>query len=135
MARTPFDPRVVRPACPDHPGSKVRLDGYKHCRWSPAHPWLACEWHPTKNTLRPDEVSRASAREAVWVCEGGHEWAAVIYSRTLSSSGCPECAKATGPAKSKAAKQRKRRDADDRAEGKVATLIPLGALAVGDEPF
>jgi hypothetical protein len=37
MARTPFDPRIVRPACPKHPGSKVRLDGYKRCGWSSAH--------------------------------------------------------------------------------------------------
>lgn len=29
-------------------------------------PWLAREWHPTKNELRPDQVSRASAREVVW---------------------------------------------------------------------
>lgn len=117
--------------CPFHMGNRVHpaesLAAY--------YPALAHEWHPTKNTLRPDEVSRASAREIAWVCEHGHEWAAAIYSRTLSGSGCPECAKVIGPAKSKAAKQRKRRDADARAEAKVATLIPLGALAAGDEPF
>jgi hypothetical protein len=28
-------------------------------------PWLALEWHPTRNALRPDQVTRASAREVV----------------------------------------------------------------------
>jgi hypothetical protein len=27
----------VRPACPRHPASRVQLDGYVHCAWSPAH--------------------------------------------------------------------------------------------------
>lgn len=37
MPRTPFDPTVVRPPCPRHPDGRVRLDGFEHCRWSPAH--------------------------------------------------------------------------------------------------
>lgn len=37
MARIPFDPTIVRPPCPKHPGSRVRLDGFEHCRWSPLH--------------------------------------------------------------------------------------------------
>jgi hypothetical protein len=37
MARTTFDPTIVRPSCPDHPGSRVRLDGYRRCEWSVAH--------------------------------------------------------------------------------------------------
>ncbi len=27
----------VRPVCPRHPGSRVRLDGYVHCAWSEAY--------------------------------------------------------------------------------------------------
>ena len=118
-------------SCPYHMGNRVHpaesLAAY--------YPWLAREWHPTRNVLRPDEVSRASAREAIWLCENGHEWPAVIYSRTLSNSGCPECAKVIGPAKSKAAKQRKRREAEARAEAQIMTLIPIADLVAGDEPF
>jgi hypothetical protein len=36
MPRTKADPTVVRPPRPEHPGSRVRLDGYRHCEWSPA---------------------------------------------------------------------------------------------------
>lgn len=48
MARTPFDPAVVRPPCPRHPGSLIRLDGYWHCRWSPHHrrPRFRCVTEP-----------------------------------------------------------------------------------------
>ena len=55
--------------CPFHMGNRVHPAGSL-----PAYfPWLAREWHPTRNELRPDQVSRASAREAVWRCEPGHE--------------------------------------------------------------
>ena len=37
MARTRADPTVVRPSCPKHPGSRVRLDGFERCCWSDAH--------------------------------------------------------------------------------------------------
>lgn len=37
MARTKSDPTVVRPRCPEHPDDRVWLDGFEHCRWSPAH--------------------------------------------------------------------------------------------------
>jgi hypothetical protein len=118
-------------SCPYHMGNRVHpaesLANY--------YPWLALQWHPTKNALRPDEVTRASGRRVVWVCEQGHEWPAVIYSRTLSNSGSPECAKVIGPAKSKAAKQQKRREAEERVEAQVASLIPPDELAAGDESF
>jgi hypothetical protein len=62
------------------------------------HPWLAREWHPTRNALRPDQVSRASAREIIWRCEQGHEWRAAFYQRTLSHTGCPDCYRLAGAA-------------------------------------
>jgi hypothetical protein len=37
MARTKADPTVVRPRCPEHPDSRVRLDGYRRAQWSDAH--------------------------------------------------------------------------------------------------
>src|SRR3990170_6530054 len=41
-------------------------------------PWLALEWHPSRNDLRPDQVTRASAREVVWRCERGPEWSTAV---------------------------------------------------------
>jgi hypothetical protein len=53
-------------------------------------PDLASQWHPTKNTDSPYQLSRSSNKKAWWVCEKGHEWQAPIYSRT--KHGCPYCA-------------------------------------------
>jgi hypothetical protein len=90
--------------CPYHMGNRVHpaesLAAY--------FPWLALEWHPTRNELRPDEVARASAREVVWRCEHGHEWSAAVYQRTLSKSGCPECYRLEAAKRSRAGKQRAR---------------------------
>lgn len=97
-------------ACPYHMGNRVHpaesLAAY--C------PWLAREWHASRNTLRPDQVSRASAREVVWRCELGHEWSAAVYQRTLSGSGCPECCRLEAAERSAAGKRRAR-EARERA--------------------
>ncbi len=56
-------------------------------------PALAKDWHPTKNgDLKPSKVSVGSKREVWWKCEKGHEWEAVISSRS-NGCGCPECIK------------------------------------------
>ncbi len=97
-------------ACPFHMGIRVHpaesLAAY--------YPWLAREWHPSRNALRPDQVSRASAREVVWRCELGHEWSAAVYQRTLSGSGCPECYQLEAAERSQAGKRRAR-EARERA--------------------
>ena len=54
------------------------------------HPHLAKEWHPTKNELTSHEVTQSSGKKAWWVCEHGHEWEAIISSRTRGD-GCPYC--------------------------------------------
>jgi hypothetical protein len=81
-------------ACPFHTGVRVHptesLAAY--------YPWLAGEWHPERNDLRPDQVTRASAREIIWRCVAGHEWSAPVYQRTLSGSGCPVCYRAEAAA-------------------------------------
>lgn len=114
--------------CPFHMGNKVHpsesLAAY--------FPWLEKERHPTKNAFRPDQVTRASGREAHWICEVGHEWSAVVYSRMLSASGCPECFRLGSPAKSKAGVKagvrRRRKATDQRAEVQIASLVadPVG---------
>lgn len=99
----------VGSGCPYHMGIRVHpaesLAAY--------FPWLAREWHPTRNTLRPDQVTRASARLVVWRCELGHEWTAAVYQRTLSRSGCPECYRSEAAARSEAGRERARRLRDE----------------------
>jgi hypothetical protein len=91
--------------CPYHMGIRVHpaesLAAY--------FPWLAREWHPTRNMLRPDQVTRASGRLVVWRCDLGHEWTAAVYQRTLSRSGCPECYHLEASARSTAGRERARR--------------------------
>ena len=55
------------------------------------NPGLAAQWHPTKNHLKPTEVTCGSSKKAWWICPQGHEWQAVIKSRN-AGSGCPYCA-------------------------------------------
>ena len=113
-------------ACPYHMGNRVHpaesLAAY--------YPWLAREWHPTRNELRPDQVTRASAREIVWRCELGHDWSAAVYQRTLSGSGCPDCYRLEAAARSRAGRERARR-AHDTAE--AAKVISLRVLASDGE--
>ena len=91
--------------CPYHMGIRVHpaesLAAY--------FPWLAREWHATRNALRPDQVTRASGRLIVWRCDLGHEWAAAVYQRTLSRSGCPECYRLEATARSTGGRERARR--------------------------
>ena len=54
-------------------------------------PEIAKEWHPTKNgNITPENVSFASNKSFVWLCEKGHEWKAIVNSRTRGA-GCPYC--------------------------------------------
>ena len=108
-------------ACPYHMAVRVHpsesLAAY--------FPWLAGEWHPTRNALRPDQVTRASGREVVWRCELGHEWSAAVYQRTLSASGCPDCYQLAAAARSEAGKARVRRARDTAAMARIVALPPL----------
>ena len=56
-----------------------------------AYPIIAKEWHKTKNkNLTPKDVTPGSGRKVWWKCKKGHEWEAVIASRSRGI-GCPEC--------------------------------------------
>ena len=55
------------------------------------YPALAKEWHPTKNKdLTPLDVTPGSNKKVWWKCMKGHEWDAVINSRS-QGCGCPFC--------------------------------------------
>ena len=56
-------------------------------------PELIMEWHPTmNNSVRPKDVTPGSGKRVWWLCQEGHEWQAVVYSRSRGS-GCPHCYK------------------------------------------
>lgn len=57
--------------------------------------FLLKEWNDTKNwPLTPSNVSKGSGKKVSWICDKGHEWQAVISSRTNSHrpGKCPYCA-------------------------------------------
>lgn len=55
-------------------------------------PSVAQEWHPTRNDKStPETVSYGSKLKAWWKCAKGHEWDAVISSRTNLAAQCPIC--------------------------------------------
>ena len=60
------------------------------------NPNLALEWHPTLNgNTKPSAVTAGSNRKIWWLCpECGHEWQAVIASRS-EGHGCPVCCRET----------------------------------------
>ena len=54
-------------------------------------PNVAREWHPTKNgSLEPTMVSPKANKKVWWLGKCGHEWEALISSRT-NGRGCPYC--------------------------------------------
>lgn len=55
------------------------------------YPKLVSEWSP-RNLKSPTQYTPSSGQKVWWVCRAGHEWAAVIYSRSKSGHGCPVCA-------------------------------------------
>lgn len=57
-------------------------------------PKVAAEWNIEKNgNFTPEMVTVGSHKRVWWKCPEGHEWRAVIYSRTgAREHGCPICA-------------------------------------------
>lgn len=53
-------------------------------------PLLAKQWSK-KNKIKPTEVSIGSHKKVIWRCKKGHEWEAVVKSRTINKTGCPHC--------------------------------------------
>ena len=50
---------------------------------------LLRQWHPARNgALTPGDLSYGSKRKVWWQCEKGHEWQAVVHTRTGSGCGC-----------------------------------------------
>lgn len=78
--------------CPCCSGQKVVLS---NCL-STTHFELAKQLHPTKNgELNAFNVNAGSNKKMHWICEKGHEWAAIIASRTRGN-GCRICDESHG---------------------------------------
>lgn len=77
--------------CPFCVGRKV-LSGFNDLQT--LFPEIAAQWAWELNgELSPDQVRPGSHKKVWWRCASGHEWAAVIYSRTGKiRNGCPICA-------------------------------------------
>ena len=74
--------------CPYCSNKKV-LKGYNDL--ATVNPRIAKEWNYEKNgELTPDKVIAGSSMKVWWVCEKGHEWEAVIWSRNKGRT-CPYC--------------------------------------------
>jgi Probable Zinc-ribbon domain len=57
------------------------------------NPKVANEWHPTKNgNNTPHNVVAGSHKEFWFLCDKGHEWSALLYSRANNGNKCPYCA-------------------------------------------
>jgi len=57
------------------------------------NPILCKEWHPTLNDKNPNEYCPSSHEFVWWKCGQGHEWYAVISSRSgINGNNCPYCA-------------------------------------------
>lgn len=57
------------------------------------HPKIAAQWNYERNgELTPEMVTPGSTKKVWWRCSLGHEWQALIYSRTSPRKhGCPYC--------------------------------------------
>lgn len=81
--------RVKGAKCPGCNGKKV-IEGLNDLKTM--RPKLALEWNQEKNgKLLPEKVTCGSNLKVWWKCKEGHEWEAVIASRS-SGVGCPYCA-------------------------------------------
>jgi len=70
---------------------------YDNCL-SIVNPFLAKEWHPSRNgRLSPKDVRPFSGKKVWWKCKKGHEWQAVIANRA-GGNKCPICQKLEIPA-------------------------------------
>ena len=81
--------------CPYCSNNKV-LEGYNDL--ATINPNLAKEWNYEKNgDLLPNQVLPGSEKKVWWKCSNGHEWQAIIKSRSgnknRKGTGCPNCAK------------------------------------------
>ena len=77
----------LKTGCPFCKNKRVNSDNNLQKRF----PLISAEWHPTKNKKKPYDFVFGSYKKVWWVCKHGHEWDALISSRTINKTGCPKC--------------------------------------------
>lgn len=75
---------------------KARRKNHDYCKYcnslSEKYPELLVEWNYKKNTISPEEITYGSNRKVWWICEEGHEWEAMVFTRTSKAkTTCPYC--------------------------------------------
>ncbi|MBR5386622.1 MAG: zinc-ribbon domain-containing protein, partial [Clostridiales bacterium] len=79
---------LIGSGCP-YCGCRAVLKGFNDL--ATIHPELISEWSEKNHPLNPTDVSAYSNRKVWWCCSKGHEWYALISSRS-DGHGCPYCA-------------------------------------------
>ena len=54
-------------------------------------PDLAAQWSPANGSLKPTMVALYSHKKVIWRDKLGHEWSAIVKSRTQGGTDCPYC--------------------------------------------
>ena len=79
--------RVRGTGCP-YCSHNIVLPGFNDLQT--LHPEVAEEWSPKNLPLQPSQVTAYSNKKMWWRCDKGHEWYALISTRSYGSK-CPYC--------------------------------------------
>ena len=79
--------RVRGTGCP-YCSHNIVLPGFNDLQT--LHPEVAAEWSPKNLPLQPSQVTAYSNKKMWWRCDKGHEWYALISTRSYGSK-CPYC--------------------------------------------
>lgn len=74
--------------CPICSGARV-IEGIND--FATKYPDIAAEWSKKNYPLKPTMVTAASHKKVIWEDQFGHEWMALVKSRTVNGTGCPYC--------------------------------------------
>lgn len=87
--KTQIIARVKGRGCPNCKDTGV-VDGFND--FQTLYPNLVKEWHPTKNTKKPNQIKSKSKYNAFWICPTcGLVWQAPVVSRVVQGRDCPAC--------------------------------------------
>lgn len=86
--QSPVSDRSRGKGCPVC-ASKIILKGFNDLFTT--NPELADSWDYERNTVDPVTISKGSRYRAHWICNKGHRWQAVVYSRACGKRNCPVC--------------------------------------------
>lgn len=81
--------RVYGRNCPNCNNTGL-VEGYND--FQTLYPNLAKEWHPTKNTKKPNQIKAKSQYKAFWLCPTcGLVWQNPVRDRVIYNRNCPAC--------------------------------------------